>query len=409
MPACNAQTPVDSKIGGMPVIKGITGYGLDSKGGSGGSILKVTNLNKSGQGSLSEALSHKGPRIIVFEVAGIIDLERESLNIIEPYVTIAGQTAPSPGITLIQGGINIATHDVIIQHLKVRPGEAGHEKKSGWEVDGIATTRGAFNIIVDHCSLTWATDENLSASGPRFEGNSPEEWRKNTSHKILFSHCIIAEGLSNSTHSKGEHSKGSLIHDNVTEILIIGNLFAHNVQRNPFFKGGAQGLVINNYIYNPGNAAIHFTVGPDWAGREIIMGQMLVQGNIIEAGANTRSNIPYGRFNGTMELFWDDNLSLSESINTEITGNYILLESTPFWPEGLVVLPAGDVREWVLKNAGAFPWDRDEVDKRIIEDIKLGKGHVIDSEKDVGGYPNFKPVFRKFKPKDWDLNSMTQK
>jgi hypothetical protein len=153
-------------------------------------------------------------------------LERESLNIIEPYVTIAGQTAPSPGIAIIQGGINIATHDVLIQHMKVRPGEAGHEKKSGWEVDGIVTTGGAFNIIVDHCSLTWATDENLSASGPRFEGNSPGEWRKNTSHKILFSHCIIAEGLSNST-----HSKGSLIHDNATEVLIIGNLFAHNVQR----------------------------------------------------------------------------------------------------------------------------------------------------------------------------------
>lgn len=409
MHGCNAQTTDNFKLGGLPVIKGVTGYGLDSKGGSGGLILKVTNLNKQGKGSLAEALSHKGPRIIVFEVAGIIDLERESLNIVEPYVTVAGQTAPSPGITLIQGGINIATHDVIIQHLKVRPGEAGHEKKSGWEVDGIATTGGAFNIIVDHCSLTWATDENLSASGPRFEGNSPEEWRKNTSHKILFSHCIIAEGLSNSTHLKGEHSKGSLIHDNVTEILIIGNLFAHNVQRNPFFKGGAQGLVINNYIYNPGNAAIHFTIGPDWEGKKIIMGQMLVKGNVIEAGVNTRSNMPYGRFNGPMELFWDDNISLSESIGTAITGEYTLLESTPFWPEGLVALPAEDVREWVLKNAGAFQWDRDEVDKRIIENIKLGKGKVIDSEKDVGGYPIIKPVFRKFKPKYWDLNSMTQK
>ena len=176
--------------------------------------------------------------------------------------TIAGQTAPNPGITIIKGGISIHTHEVIIQHIRVRPGEAGQKKKSGWEIDGIATTQGAYNVIIDHCSVTWATDENISPSGPRFEGENVEEWRENTSHKILISNCLIAEGLSKSTHAKGEHSKGSLVHDNTTEIAIVGNLYASNMRRNPFFKGGSQGIVANNYISNPGSAIIHYNLSP---------------------------------------------------------------------------------------------------------------------------------------------------
>jgi len=250
--------PQSAEESGLPVLKGVTGFGLDSKGGSGGEIIRVTNLNREGEGSFAAALEHDGPRIIVFEVAGVINLERKSLRITNPFVTVAGQTAPYPGITLIRGGISIQAHDVIIQHIKVRPGEADQPKKSGWEVDGIGCSKGAWNVIIDHCSVTWSTDENISPSGPRFDGSGPEEWRENTSHRIVISNCIIAEGLSNSTHSKGEHSKGTLVHDNASDILITGNLYASNMQRNPLFKGGARGVVVNNYIYNPGNAAIHF-------------------------------------------------------------------------------------------------------------------------------------------------------
>ena len=152
---------------GLPVLKGVKGFGLDSKGGSGGEIIKVTNLNREGEGSFASALEHAGPRIIVFEVAGVIDLDRKSLRITNPFVTVAGQTAPSPGITLIRGGLSIQAHDVIIQHIKIRPGEAGQTKKSGWEVDGIGCSKGAWNVIIDHCSVTWSTDENISPSGPK--------------------------------------------------------------------------------------------------------------------------------------------------------------------------------------------------------------------------------------------------
>jgi len=178
---------------------------------------------------------------------------------------VAGQTAPSPGITIIKGGIGIQTNDVILQHLRARPGEAGAAKKSGWEVDAIATSGGAHDVVIDHCSTSWATDENLSASGERFSGATVEEWRKGTSHRVTISHCVIAEGLDHSTHGKGAHSKGSLIHDNATDIAVIANLYASNGQRNPYFKGGARGVVVNNLIDNPGSAAIRQAMKQSYA------------------------------------------------------------------------------------------------------------------------------------------------
>ena len=156
-------------------------------------------------------------------------------------VKLAGQTAPAPGITLIRGGVDILTHDVIVQHLRVRPGSAGYPKFGG-DFDAISTVN-AHDVIVDHCSLTWATDENLSASGTRFAGKTPDEWRAGTSHRITFSNNLVAEGLANSTHPKGEHSKGSLIHDNVTDVLIVGNLYSQNYERSVLFKGGTRGMI----------------------------------------------------------------------------------------------------------------------------------------------------------------------
>lgn len=375
-------------ITGASIYPGVKGFGTDTRGGYGGRIFRVTTLSRDGAGSLAEAIRAKGPRIVVFDVAGTIDLARRSIGIINPYITIAGHTAPWPGITLVRGGINIGTHDVIIQHLKIRPGEAGYEKKSGWEVDGISTVGGAWNVIIDHCSLTWATDENLSASGPQFEGENPTEWRENTSHKIVFSNCIIAEGLNNSTHSKGGHSKGTLVHDNVTDILIMNNLYASNVERNPLFCGGVYGLIVNNYIYNPKEAAIHYVLAKqEWNGKEWITGKMGVIGNVIEFGPDTRKNLAAGSFNGPVEVFWEDNSLLGGPEATEFSGDFTMLNNAPFWPAGLRVLSSDRVKEYVLENAGAFPWRRDEVDQRIIDEVRNGTDRVIDSEKDAGGYP----------------------
>ena len=406
-----AQTLAKSGDYGLPVLPGVSGFGLDTQGGQGGKIIRVTTLAKVGEGSLAEAIRYDGPRIIVFEVAGVINLERSVLEIDNPYLTIAGQTAPYPGITLIQGGIRIKTHDVIIQHLKVRPGEAGQEKKSGWEVDGIATTKGAYNVIIDHCSVTWSTDENISASGPRFEGENVNEWRENTSHRVVISNCIIAEGLRNSTHKKGEHSKGSLIHDNATEILIFGNLYAHNVRRNPFCKGGTQVAVLNNYIYNPGTAAIHYNLSAsEWEGFGWVTGKLVAVGNAIEAGTDTHRKFTGGRFhNGPLEVYWQDNMLSAGRASDVFSGEHTLVNEAPFWPKGLEAMPAKNVKQSVLQHAGAFPWQRDAIDQRIIEEVRAGKGRIIDSEKEVGGYPVVAPVYRKFVAEEWDLNTLSRK
>ena len=389
---------------------GAQGWAAITKGGRAGQLIKVTNLNKDGEGSFKHAVESEGPRIIVFEVGGIIDLEENIIVAKNPYLTIMGQTAPDPGITIIKGGMSLQTHEIIIQHIRVRPGENDHPEKSGWEVDGISTGR-AHHVIVDHCSFSWATDENLSASGPRFEGKDVEEWRKNTSYAVTFSNNIIAEGLSKSSHAKGEHSKGSLIHDNATEITIISNLYTSNVRRNPFFKGGVQGVVVNNFIYNPGFAAIHYNLSKnEWGDHEWVTGKMSVVNNVLEKGSDSHPGLAYGHFNGPVELYWENNKVLGAEIQEDnmLTGSHTIVDKKPVWPEIIKVLPTENLKEIVLQNAGARPWNRDAVDLRIIEEVRQSKNRVIDSEDEVGGYPTSKPTYRKFDPEKWDLNNLLE-
>jgi len=391
------------------------GWAAYTSGGRGGQIIKVTNLQEDGPGSLKEAIEAPGPRIVVFEVGGIINLESGSntaLAINEPFLTIAGQTAPSPGITIIRKGLEVKTHDVIIQHIRVRPGEAGHEKNSGWEVDAMATSGGAFNVIIDHCSVSWGTDENLSASGPRFEGADLTEWRLNTSHRITFSNNIISEGLLNSTHAKGAHSRGSLIHDNVTEMAIIGNLYAHNNRRNPFFKGGASGIIVCNLIYNPGVVIMHQALqSGEWGGQEYVTSLISAVSNYTVLGPNSNASALFREVgDGTVELFMDDNTVENEPVFTETSGNgIILLDSMPVWPDDVKMWSSSEVKDSVLLNAGARPWDRDDIDKRIIQEVQNGTGKIIDSQQEVGGYPQMDSSYQSFNIDEWDTTYMIKK
>lgn len=402
------------------MFPGAVGFGVETPAGRGGQVIKVTNLNRSGPGSFADAVAAKGPRIVVFEVGGIVDLQRHSLSITEPMLTVAGQTAPSPGITFIRGGISIATHDVLIQHIRVRVGDAGQAPKSGWEADALGLGQGAWNVVIDHCSFSWATDENLSASGPRFEGSSLEEWRRNTSHDVTFSHSIIAEGLSHSAHGKGEHSKGSLIHDNATRIAIVGNLYANNVQRNPFFKGGVQGVVVNNLIYNPGSRAVHYSlVAGEWGSHPYVTGQMVLVGNVLQYGPDTRDNVPLLSYDGggPLELHAEDNraadrsgrgvelIAVRKNVKPEDLRH---LAAPPLWPGGLQPLSAEQVADRVLGDAGARPWDRDEVDRRIIREAREKTGRIIDSQEQVGGYPNPEPTTRKLVVPDQGIGEWLQ-
>lgn len=391
-----------------------------TRGGAGGRIIRVTTLAKDGPGSLQEAIDAKGPRIVVFEVGGAIDLGRDVLTIKEPYLTIAGQTAPSPGITIVRGGIDLKGHDVILSHLRVMTGADGKPHFSDWEADAFSAVA-AHNVIVENCSLLWAIDENMSASGPRFEGKTLAEWRANTSHDILFRNNLAAEGLAFASHPKGEHSKGSLIHDNTTGIVFYRNIWAHNVERSPLVKGGAQALMINNLIYNPGHRAVHYNLmNLEWTGQPYVTGEITAVGNVMRGGNDTDPDLPFLMLGGDGDLayYGRDNRAvdrhgkpLPEFGRYGETRAKLIRANKPLASlDGFSVLPSGEVETSVLQTAGARPWDRAPDDIRILFFVAEGRGDIIDDEKEVGnGYPHPAETRAAFDEAAWNLADMTPK
>ena len=398
---------------------GAVAWGAQTTGGSGGRIIRVTNLNADGPGSLKAATDAKGPRTVVFEVGGVIDFGRKVLEIREPFLTIAGQTAPSPGVTLIRVGVDIRADDVIIRHIRVRTGVDGQAKRSGWEPDALGTVS-AHRVIVDHCTLTWAIDENMSASGPRFKGKNPDEWRAATSHDVTFSYNLASEGLADASHPKGEHSKGSIVHDNVTNIVFYRNVWAHNVERNPLFKGGVRGAVINNLIYNPGKRAVHYNLmALEWGNYPYQTGQLSAVGNVMRGGPSTEGAVPFLMLggDGDLEYYGKDNLAVDKyGAPLPMFGRYgetraklIEMPAPVSWPEGVAVMASRDVETHVLANAGARPWDRDADDIRVLFFIAEGRGKIIDDEKEVSSYPVHKETRAVFVESEWNLTTMEPK
>ncbi len=388
------------------------GWAVGTLGGRGGRIVRVTNLAASGPGSLRAAVEARGPRIVVFEVGGVIDLQGRSLDIRAPFITLAGQTAPHPGITLVKGQTTVATHDVIVQHLSFRPGAYGRAPRSGGDQDGLATGADAHQVIVDHCSYSWATDENLSVGGPRFERQG---------RNITFSHNLVAQGLARSVHGKGEHSKGTLVHDNAAGVLLHGNLYVSNNERNALFKGGVQAAMVNNLIVNPGARAVHYNlVAHEWAGHAPRTGRVALVGNVLRHGNDTRPATPLFSLGGQgdVELHLEDNLAFdSHGQPVPLTGRYTASEAAILppreaaLPPGLRALPARRVEAEVLRSAGARPWQRDEIDLMLLSDVAEGRSSVIDDETQhaIGsplGRASHAATRRPFVAADWRLEDM---
>jgi hypothetical protein len=375
----------------LPIIPGGVGFGMDTPAGSGpdrvgGAILRVTTLAEDGPGSLREALLAKGPRTIVFDVSGYIPLHT-AIRITEPYVTIAGQTAPSPGISLKGAGIEIETHDLLIQHLRIRVGDNPNgpnpEYRDGIAIQDEDDEDDVFNIVIDHVSVSWGLDENI---GTGYDGV----------HDITLVNSIVSEGLWHSIHPKGPHSKGMIVGHGTYNLSIFGNLFAHNDQRNVMVHGNTSTMLVNNLIYNwhgygrDGNAT---GIGTDKDPYDTS-----VVGNAYIRGKNTRKgdkSIPILITRNTgmgSKVFLKDNVDLENSDEpysvTRLSTRYnVLVNNPPVWIPSLVVKKSGDVKSWVLRNTGARPADRDGVDSRIINDVKNGTGRIIDSQEDVGGWP----------------------
>jgi pectate lyase len=226
---------------GLPVFPGAEGFGTRTPAGRGGKVIEVTSLADDGPGTLRAAINDPAPRIIVFRVGGTIELSGE-LAVSHPFVTVAGQTAPGGGICVKNAGIGIFTHDVLIQHIRVRPGNEGRGEPDNNDAVSIlgrhGNVAGAYNVVLDHISASWGEDETVST------------WYG--AHDITISWCIISEALNRSRHRKRTHSAGLLVGDGSEHVSVHHCLLAHNDFRNPLFSSGGTHDFVNNVIYNWG-------------------------------------------------------------------------------------------------------------------------------------------------------------
>jgi pectate lyase len=351
---------------------GAAGYGSNTPGGRGGRVIAVTNLNDSGPGSFRNAVEASGPRIVIFRTGGTIRTNR-NIIIRNPYITIAGQTAPGGGICLAGAGIYIITHDVILRGMFIRVGDdpAGHnpENRDGISLD--ATLGDVRNIIIDQCSISWAVDETVSFYGSR-------------ARNLTISNSIIAEGLDRSIHPKGPHSKGLQIGPGVTNVTVYNNLHAHNVERNPRIQG-TNVEFINNVVYNRQKWDLDI-------GGASNSHQVVVIGNHFKRGPNYSQN-PYpislrSTTAAGTRVYSHDNIGEGYAAGNLCDRSQFLVTTRPFGPTGVRIRSARDAYNWVLANAGANPKNPDPVDARVIANARAGNGRIIDRISQVGGFPN---------------------
>ncbi len=362
----------------------------------GARVIVVSSLKSDGEGSLRAALREPGPRLVVFEVGGVIDLGGVSLNVEEPMLFIAGESAPAPGITLIRGGLVIEAHHVVVRHIAIRPGDGRVRSDRPWEPDGITIVRDegpVHDVLIENCSATWAVDENASISGPR--DIRPSDGPEATAHRVVFRNNLIAEALLNSTHAKGAHSMGLLVHDGIREVVLEGNLFAHNRERNPRLKGGVEAVIQGNVIYNWGSAAIGMGARGN---RENLDGaRAVIRNNVALAGPDStrrlmvRSVDPGAEVEALNNLardFKGGDLPLLDAGLGPLKAPLAGMPSTKATPSAAAILDS------VLRGAGSRPAQRDPVDRRIVTTVIEGTGRIIDSQSQVGGYPE-RPVTRR--------------
>ncbi|MGF1539587.1 MAG: polysaccharide lyase family 1 protein [Pleurocapsa sp.] len=375
----------------LPAFPGAEGFGSTTVGGRGGKVIEVTNLHDSGIGSLRAAVEAKGSRIVIFKVGGTIELD-STLKIANPYITIAGQTAPGGGITLknslknTKPTIKITTHDVVVRYIRARPGSNPYESGRDGVLDALTIASGSrqvYNVIVDHSSFSWATDEVVSVFYDAYD--------------ITVQWSIISEALDCSTHVENDqrqcHSMGLfLASDGQRNISIHHNLLAHNRHRNPEIKNTGIVDVVNNIVYNSGFGENFFA--PTQVRGDYGIPQVNYIGNYFKPGVNTDSG----------EWFIDTKY---EPVEIYIEGNLVpqkvmhpdslkWVVQNPHPTPTISVTNAQQAYEQILKHAGAslglnqdqtFFIRRDKVDLRIVEDVKNGTGKIIDDPSEVGGWP----------------------
>ncbi len=371
--AVQAQRPLS-----FPGAEGAGAYAL---GGRGGVALRVTNLNDSGPGSLRAAVETEGPRTVIFDTGGTIRL-RSPLTVRHGRITIAGQSAPGGGITLADQPLVIAADDVVVRFLRARLGDV-----SGVEADAISIARGR-RIILDHVSASWSVDETLSVGRPH---ERPEDGV----HDVTIQWSIISESLNASGHEKGDHGYGSLVRGAFgARIDFHHNLWASHRARMPrpgnylaaeVDPEGPRFGFWSNVFYNWGGERAGYNADEDSVSTYAFVGNAYVRGPDSTRPMAFKDDAPLARA-------WFEGNSMDGEVPSDPwslvrepgTPTY-RLDERPDWAPSAIE-PAGDAFEAVLSGAGASRM-RDAVDHRIIASVRDRSGRIIDSQDQVGGWP----------------------
>jgi len=434
----------------VPAFPGAEGYGACAKGGRGGKVLFVTNLEdynpekeKPIPGSLRAACMAKGPRIVIFRVSGTIHL-KTTLLIEEPYLTLAGQTAPGDGICVRGQQVHIATHDVVVRHMRFRCGdEWGRKNKKPFSPDALGI-RGriwvagqkledaprdqvvrfitlkennkylndpdtewnfeARDIIIDHCSVSWGVDETLAVT---HSDNVTVQW------------CVVAEGLSVSTHGayhKGfNHSCGLMVAYMVPHVTLHHNLIMHCWQRNPYpqteWDYANRNDVVNNIVYN-----FTYSAGIGYK-KTNTRGEFNFVGNYCIPGPQTRAKKPCLLMGVPARIYARGNIGMFRTDPKQ--DEYAAIHWFGKWAKGYDIsrlkakepfeVPPVTTHSYlaaykhVLAGVGATRPKRDPVDTRLVREVKTRKGRHINQAADVGGWPELKSAPA---PKDTDNDGM---
>lgn len=378
------------------------GYGKYAEGGRGGVVYEVINLNDSGEGSLRAAVEAEGARTVVFRVSGTIELDTP-LKIENPFITIAGQTAPGGGICIKKNPIQIGADHVIIRYLRVRLGD-----ESGADHDAVSS-RYTKHVILDHISASWSVDECVSI----YHCDS-----------ITVQWSIISESMSKSNHIKGTHGFGGIWGSN--HGTYHHNLLAHHSSRNPRMASGSGYTDYrNNVIYNWGYQSCYGGEAQQQGNPKFNFSTFNIVANYYKPGPATapgevsyrianpsfrNENDDFGKWyiaenvlKGNREVSLDN---WNGGVQTKISLDKIKLEKA--WPSMPInQQSAKKAYKMVLNNAGAILPERDAVDTRVIKEVRggyatyEGKNYkeehevadpakvcgIIDTQNDVGGWP----------------------
>ena len=392
-----AAEPKDLPQAKIPAFPGAWGGGMYSFGGRGGNVFVVTNLNDSGPGSFREACEAGGPRIVLFNVAGIIQL-KERIRIRAPYITIAGNTAPGDGVCIAGDTVELETHDVVVRYMRFRRGAT-------WVGDRNDSLGGnpTGNIMIDHVSASWGLDENMSMYRHMYQPPGDGRALKLPTVNITIQNSIFSEGLNPYHHAFGSTIGGlnSTFHH---------NLWASNTGRNPSVGMYGDFTFVNNVLFNWVHRTVdggdqrscfniinnYFKPGPATPKNDPIASRILkpesersktvvdnfgkahVNGNIVEGNAKVTAD----NWEGGVQ---PDSKAPVATVLPDIRTD------APFAYAPLPIQPADQAFKTVLANAGATLPRRDAVDQRIMEMVRTGKasaeaGPHIEAELSHAGY-----------------------